>query len=81
MINGPNKWPGAMFYLSNKEGSVRKFLKFAKRDELAKFIKTGQYVAGFLLQCLSGFGILDWESFSLITSLSLQFNHLPFPAV
>ena len=42
--NGPDRWPGAKFYQANKEGSIKKFLKFANRDEVAKLLKPGDKV-------------------------------------
>ena len=42
--NGPDKHPGAKFYVANKPGAVKKFLKFANRAEVAKLLKPGDRV-------------------------------------
>ena len=44
IMNGPNKWPGAKFYQANKPGSIKKFLKFANREEVAKLLKPGDKI-------------------------------------
>lgn len=44
IINGPNQWPGAKFYQANKPGSIKKFLKFANRKDVAKYLKPGDKV-------------------------------------